>query len=147
MATIRSELDTLLQEAVDTIDLIHSVLYRTNQGLIVLRSADDHIYSVKDIKENHEAIKALSGNRKAYILNIAGKYTNIEPDVRDYVASGPHVNIIAAEAFVIGSLAQKLIANFYYRVNKPIVKTAFFTDITKAKNWLLYYRERDLNKI
>lgn len=143
MGIEKSDLDALVQEPLAVLNLGHSILYKTKNDLIVLKSADNHIYSIKDVQENHEAIRSLCGNQKAYVLNIAGKYTNIEADVRDFIAVGPHANIIAAEAFVIHSLAQKLIANFYFKVNKPIINSAFFTDIGRAEEWLLWRREKD----
>ena len=142
MAADVSDFDDLVRKPISTMDLGHSVLYKINSGLIVLKSADDHTYSIKDVKENHNAIKSLSGGKKAYILNIAGKYTSIESDVRNFTAGGPHANIIAAEAFVIGSLAQRIIANFYFKVNKPVVSSAFFNDIDKARDWLLSQKEK-----
>ncbi|MGZ3903521.1 MAG: DUF7793 family protein [Bacteroidia bacterium] len=146
MSIDKSEFDVLIQKPVAVMNLGHSVLYKTGNGLIVLNSSDNHIYSVKDVKENHQAIKSLSENQKAYVLNVAGKYTNIEADVREFIAVGPHKNIIAAEAFVIHSLAQKLIANFYFKVNKPVVSSAFFTDIKRAEEWLLWRKGKDMSE-
>jgi len=40
------------------------------------------------------------------------------------------------DAFVISSLPQKLIANFYIRVIKPVTPTRFFTKLEDAEKWL-----------
>lgn len=119
-----------------TRDLKHSQLTMCEDGIIVLRSRDEHSYTVDDIKENWAAIKDLSGGKKAYVLNIAGKYTTVEAEVREFVSKGAHADFIAAECFVIRSLAQRLLVNFYLRINKPVVATAFFTDESKAEKWL-----------
>ena len=44
--------------------------------------------------------------------------------------------ISCADAYVLKSLAQKIIANFYIRLNKPKIPTNFFTDEDSAIEWL-----------
>jgi hypothetical protein len=117
-------------------DLGHSQLTLRDDGIIILRSVDEHSYTIEDVKQNWNAIKELSPGRKAYILNIAGNYTGVEPGVREFVSKGEHAEFIAAECFVIRSLAQRLLVNFYLAINKPVVATAFFTDEAKAEKWL-----------
>ena len=39
-------------------------------------------------------------------------------------------------AFVIKSLAQKLLGNAYLKINKPVVPTALFDNEEKAIEWL-----------
>lgn len=48
------------------------------------------------------------------------------------------------EAYVISSLAHKILGNFYMRMNKPSVPTRFFTEIKIAEEWLNTYRPSDL---
>jgi hypothetical protein len=42
----------------------------------------------------------------------------------------------SADAFVIYSLPQKLVGNFYLKVNKPPVPTRFFKTPEEAIRWL-----------
>ena len=44
-----------------------------------------------------------------------------------------------ADAFVIHSLPQKLLGNFYLKIQKPSIPTRFFSSETKAIAWLRDY--------
>ncbi len=126
----------LTGSTIQTKDLGHSKISLRDDGIIVIEAKDDHCYSISDVQENWDAIQKLSKGKKAYILNIAGKYTSVDSEVRDFVSKGSHAGFIAAECFVINSLAQKLLANFYFRINKPLVASSFFTEPAKAEKWL-----------
>lgn len=114
----------------------HSHIVLRPDGIILLTSRDEHCYSIEDIKENWAAISSLCKGKKAYVLSVAGKYTSVDSEVREFVSKGLHAGFIAAECFVIHSLPQKLLANFYFKMNKPVVPSAFFTDRAKAEKWL-----------
>jgi len=42
-----------------------------------------------------------------------------------------------ADAFIIHTLSQKIIANFYLKIQKPVVPTKFFSNSMDAEKWLL----------
>ena len=44
-----------------------------------------------------------------------------------------------ADAFVLNSIAQKILANFYTKINKPERPTKFFNDADEALIWLKQY--------
>ncbi len=70
------------------------------------------------------------------MLHIANDYVQVTEQARDYGSSEEGLRYSAAEAFVIKSLAHKLLANFYLKVNKPSVPTKFFGKKKDAENWL-----------
>lgn len=115
----------------------HSTLRMRKDGIIELISNDNFVFEVEDVKENYEAIKKLSPNKKALVLNIVGKYASANKSTQEYVAKGPHKDIVLAETFVLRSLAQILLARFYIKLFKPVVKTSFFKNETDAVKWLL----------
>ncbi len=123
-------------EYTDEIDNVHTIIRRRKDEIIELVSNESHVYEIKDIKENHEAIKKLSRGKKALCLTITGKYASVSRESRDFVASGPHVSFIKAEAFIVRSLAHKILARFYIKMSKPKVKTGFFTSVESALKWL-----------
>lgn len=92
-----------------------------------------------DLKESVEIIDAISElteGKKALILNIAGKNTFATSEAREYSASVSGVKYTIADAFVVGNLAQKILANFYISFNKPLVNARIFDDEEKAAEWL-----------
>jgi hypothetical protein len=44
-----------------------------------------------------------------------------------------------ADAFVLNSIAQKILANFYVKINKPEGPTKFFNNLDEALIWLKKY--------
>ena len=66
--------------------------------------------------------------------DVAGVVT---PQAREYMSSAAKmVQIRKASAIVTNSLANKLIANFYIRVNKPLNPTRVFNNESDAVHWL-----------
>ena len=121
---------------ISQVDLKHSLLMLRDDGIVEINCADNYEYSVDDIKENLHQIKLFSGNNKVAVLNNLNKYTAVSNEVRDYVATAPHKGFIKAEAFVIHSIAQWLLAKFYLKINKPIVPAKFFKNKSEAEKWL-----------
>jgi hypothetical protein len=71
-------------------------------------------------------------------LTIVGKNTAITRDARrnGHAESEARKHIIAAEALVVHTLPQKMVANFYSKFIKDLYPIKYFTDIEDAKKWL-----------
>lgn len=119
-------------------DFKHSLILKRNDGIVEIRCADDFTYDVEHIVENHNYLKQISNNKKLLILNFTAQFTSITNEARSYVAKGYHQEFILAEAFLIHSLPQRILANFYVRVSNPVVHTSYFSykDKEEAENWL-----------
>ncbi len=79
--------------------------------------------------------------RRLKRLIIAGKNTQITKEARIYgqEKSRQLKDMVIAEAVVVNSLPQKMVANFYFAFIKEFYPARFFTDVEKAKEWLLQY--------
>lgn len=132
-----------LPENVDVeFKLEHSLILKRSDGIVEIRCADDFTYDLAHIIENHSYLKQLASTEKVLVLNFVEKFTSVTDEARNYVSEGPHKDFIAAEAFLIHSLPQRLLANFFMRISKPIVPAAFFAyhDKASAEKWLLKHR-------
>ena len=125
----------MLSEVLE-IEFQHASISLRKDGITEINSADDFEYDIEQIKENHEQIRIFNNGKMALVLNMVGDHTTITKEAREYMASGPHKNIIKAEAFVLQSVAQKIIARFYYKINQPIVPVGFFKTKAEAEAWL-----------
>ena len=112
-------------------DLEHSKIQELDNGLIEIICKDDFMYE-KISQKNGEPV---------LVFSIAGKYTGITSEARTYLTKGPHKSFIKAEAFVIQSMAQRIVANFYLKISKPVVPAAYFNNVADAKRWLLGFRK------
>jgi hypothetical protein len=107
---------------------------------------DDDLYVV-EVKEGQEFtianmvelladLKKLGGGRKLPILVLCKFLASPNMEFMNYLAQKDSNPYSAGAAFVLSSLNQKLMANFYLFVVKPHRPTKFFTDEEKAVEWL-----------
>lgn len=113
-----------------------STVFIRDDGILQIDIKDDGYFELADAKEVIEAAGRLGDGRKFLNLIIAGEGTLVEADARIHSSSVEGSKYKLADAFVINSLAQQLIANFIIKAQKPAVATAFFKDRDKAILWL-----------
>jgi len=124
------------EKTTSVINLNHSILRMREDGILELITNDSHEYEIEDVIENVEATGKLSGYKKVPVLIIGGAFTSVSKEARAFMASEESLKYSTCEAFLLNSLAQKLLISFYIKINKPLVPTAIFTDKNKAINWL-----------
>jgi hypothetical protein len=125
---------------VNKIDLTHSVIILRDDGILELYANDHHVYTIEDVKENVKAFGELTGNKKAPVLIIGGSFSSLDDQTREFMATEESLKYSKAEAFLITSLAQKILINFYIKFNKPLVPTLVFTNKEEAIEWLMRYQ-------
>lgn len=97
----------------------------------------DCYVDIPEYEENMAAYKKLMKSEKVYVLTIANPGAESSPEVRKIFASKERASFKHAEAFVINSLAHKIVSNFVVNVLKPVHKLKFFNTETEAMNWLI----------
>ena len=86
-----------------------------------------------------DAYKKILEEKKYPLLHVAQEYVIFNKDAREFSVTKEGVLYSKAEAYVINSLAHKILANFYMKVNQPPVPTKFFRDKDEAVEWLKEY--------
>lgn len=64
------------------------------------------------------------------------EFIQVGDDARKYAAGEDSNKYTIADAFVINSIALKLVGNFYIRYNKPVRPTRIFNNEEDALVWL-----------
>lgn len=123
------------------IDIGHTHISKRLDGLVLIE-ASNRIYSVNDIKDIHRAVKEINFGEKVLMLLIADEYTSIDNSARQFLSTPEAGEQSIAEAYVIKSLAQRLLLNFLIRVNGTPVPAKFFTDIKEAEHWLKSFHNK-----
>ncbi len=97
---------------------------------------------VKEILDMIAYAKEVMGDKRHYCVIDFGANVMSTTEAREVYASSGYIqkNRIA-DAFLVKSLAVRLVANFFIRVTKPKVKTRLFTDESLALNWLLQQKD------
>lgn len=118
-----------------TVKISHAEVILREDGIVEVFGCN-HVYTTEDIKSIQSAIAQLKQKNKALILLHADNYTTIDQDARKYLST-PEAGIHSlAEAYVIRTLAQRLLLNFLIKVSGTPVPVRFFTHTAEALQWL-----------
>jgi hypothetical protein len=76
------------------------------------------------------------GNKDYLMIVNMSNVKHITKEAREYLASEIGCSKVKCCAIIISSEVTKIIANFFVRINKPLVPTSIFTSEEKARQWL-----------
>jgi hypothetical protein len=100
---------------------------------------------VIDLTEIRNINRTLTKDKPYSILLDAGKFTSITAEAREISATEEFSKNLIAKAFVINSIPQRIVGNFYIKVNKPFASTKLFTSKEKAIEWLIHELNKNSN--
>lgn len=92
-------------------------------------------FSVFDL---HELVKLEEklGGKKLPVLVVCPSSVTTNVELMRELAKNENNPYSSADSFVINSMSQKILANFYLRINIPERPTKFFTSHQEAETWL-----------
>ena len=122
--------------------LTHSTIVLREDGMLELYTHDNHIYEIEHVKENVEVFGKLTNKKGAPVIIIGGSQTSTSSEARKYMASAESLKYSWCEAFVLASLAQKILISIYIRIDKPLVPTKVFRDKDEAAYWCLQFLKK-----
>lgn len=96
---------------------------------------DSEEFCVEDLKKLVNA-QAELGAEKLPVLVLCSEHASTNSELLHAIAKNINNPYSNADAFVIKSIAQKILANFYIKINKPERPTKFFNNTDEAINWL-----------
>ncbi len=111
-----------------------TTLEESNIVLIELTQGED--LSLDETLEIFNWVRDKVGNQKHYLIVEAGFGSTADPSVRDWLSSEERLDAIGADAFVVNSIAHKIVVNFYLKYNKPQHPTKAFTTVDDARVWI-----------
>ena len=118
----------------------HTDIIMRTDGIVQV-NASDHVYSESDIIEINEGIGELAKGQRTLVLIIAGNFSEVDSDARKFLSKPEAAIYSIAEAYLIKSLAQRIVVNFFINVSGTPVPTKFFTELTPAVKWLKTFSE------
>ncbi len=119
-----------------TIELQSSEVHLRKDGIMHIHIHPGVDMQLDDAVQVVEAMRKLGKGKKFPVLIDAGEFSTIDKEVRIFSA-GEESNIYTvADALAYSSFAQKLMADFYVKHNKPVVPTRVFPDKASAIKWL-----------
>lgn len=116
--------------------------YKDDVVLIVVK--DDSLVSVDDMEELLKACVQLARFRNYYSIVDVRVNAGANQGVTEYYAKNEYNKYRYADAFIINTLAMRLIVNFYMAFNKPVVPTKTFADPESAAKWIDTLKKRNV---
>lgn len=96
---------------------------------------DDYEFNTKDLEELVVAQKKI-GEQLLPVLIMCAENATTNTDLLKVLSKNNNNPYSKADAFVISSMVQKILANFYIKVFKPERPTKFFNNKDEASKWL-----------
>ena len=100
---------------------------------------DDVELEVEDIHKLVEFQKELGGGRAYPVVIVPSPTSTTNSDLIRHISKPDSLPYTKADAFVLTSVAQKILAKLYIRFVPPERPTQFFTDKEKAMKWIEDY--------
>jgi len=122
----------------------HSVIKYNEGGIFEIHCIDEYVFEIEDVKEVHALLEKCSRElgRKVAVVSYSKSLNNVDLETMKFVGKGPHAGFVRAEAFVISSLPQRLMANFFMNRMRRKVPARVFTEKNKALNWLIEFSNK-----
>lgn len=108
------------------------------EGFYDLFIKDNVEIFIEDMERIIAAQKELNGNRIPILIE-GGKYSTTNVDVLKFLAKNENMPYSKVSAYVAKSTSQKLLGNFFLKMNKPERPTRFFSTREEAIDWLRQY--------
>jgi hypothetical protein len=105
-------------------------------GILHIDLKPNQFFSGTDYKDLMDAAYKIGKGKRFLNLITVGEDTTVDNEGRVFSTSKEGAIYKIADAFVINSLPQKLIGNFYMNFHKPYVPTRFFNSKEEALKWL-----------
>lgn len=121
------------------IRLSHSEVFLREDGIVQINVKENVEIGEKQCRELISVYENILENKKYPLLHMVGNYVTMDKEAREFSSSEEGLKFSKAEAYVIHSLPHKILANFYVKVNKPLVPTKFFGTKQEAVAWLLKF--------
>jgi len=110
-----------------------------NDGIARTKVKPQSEITVKEAKENSDAVNSLHSETNFPLLVDARNIKSMTKDARDHFSMNNRASYVNAFAILIDSPLSKIIGNFFMGLNKPRVPARLFTEEEEALLWLRGY--------
>lgn len=111
------------------------ILSYNENGYYELSIKDNVEIFIDDIHHIVNAQKQLNGSKLPTLIS-GGQYSTTNTDTLKYISVNENMPYSKCAAFIVSSISQKLLGNFYLKIYKPQRPTRFFNHKDEAILWL-----------
>ena len=113
-------------------------LYIHEYGFYEITINENEEFKIEDLK-NLVSAQIELGGFKLPALILCSEHATTDAELLKTLSKNANNPFSKADAFVIKSMSQKILANFYIKINKPERPTKFFNNKEEAIDWLKQY--------
>lgn len=106
-----------------------------DEGYYEIIIEEEGVFGFEELTLLVEAQKTLGG-QKLPVIVMCGEYSSTDIDFIKHLAKNENDPYSKADAFVLKSIAQRLIASFYIKIIVPERPTKFFNKRADADEWI-----------
>ena len=117
------------------VEIPEATITLRSDNIIIVRYKRNTVLDVDLQVRMRRIYSELAGNRKVNFIFMADEGFSLTKKARDNSESTEN-SPIKAYAIIVNNLAYRIIANFYYKVNKPKVPYRSFPTVRDAIHWL-----------
>ena len=128
-------------QVIREIDLGFAKLQLFDPEMVRIEMMGDLVIGVKEAREINDTIGLLSENKETLVLMLADELTQFDSEAREFSASREGTRYTIADAIVVKNLAQRLLADFYLKFNKPKKPSKIFSTEKEAVLWLFSLKQ------
>lgn len=121
---------------IEFFDLEQLTIEVREDQVLYVKIKEGCLINMDDVKEVEILMDKYFSGQKFFNLFDFPNFSNLDSDVREWASDKSGNSRTLADAVVIYSLPQRMIANFYIRVNKPPKPTKIFSKVEDALVWL-----------
>ncbi len=114
------------------------ILSYNELGYYELSIKDNVEIFIDDIHVIVNAQKQLNGSKSPTLIS-GGQYSTTNTETLKYISINKNMPYSKCSAFIVSSMSQKLLGNFYLKIYKPQRPTRIFNNKTDAITWLKQY--------
>lgn len=127
--------NTLLQK-METIKCSFGEAFILEAGIAKVVLKEDYEMKVNDLHEMNDVLLKLGNGTKLKVLFTAGLYTTYSQEAIKDSTNPEYYKYNLADAYVVKTLHQRLLATFYINIMKPPIPVKYFDKEEKALAWL-----------
>lgn len=123
-------------EHLDYIDYPKFTFTLRKDGIVYYKTKPNVTINIDDIMEHYRYFEEKYAGKEFLNIYEFADNSDMDDDVRKWASDPSGNSFTIADAFVINSVAQKLIGNFYLTFHRPIKPTKLFNNLPDAEKWL-----------
>ena len=113
-----------------------SKVSKRSEDVLLIDIDKNKTFEKRDFEELKMAALKIGAGKKFYNLINVGEHTLPNKEAREASASSGGCEFKIADAFIVKTMAQRIMASMMIKINMPPVPTKVFSNLKDAENWI-----------